>query len=134
MASACVAVITADRERVHSEAFNVGSTDANYLVRDLAAVVADVVPGTGVTIAPGAGADRRSYRVDFSKIASTVPAWKPEWDARRGAEQLRRAYAAAELDATVFHGDRFARLARIKTLLDAGELNDDLRWKVAAPA
>ena len=133
MASACAAVIVADREQVHSEAFNVGSTDANYLVRDLAAIAADVVPGTDVTFAEGVVADLRSYRVDFSKFADTIPAWRPEWDARRGADQLWRAYAAADLDTAAFDGDRFTRLARIRTLIDAGLLADDLRWTVAAP-
>ena len=46
-----------------------GGGRANYLVRDLALIVADVVPGSEVTFAEGAGADPRSYQVDFSKIA-----------------------------------------------------------------
>ena len=41
---ACVAALEAPRERVHNQAFNTGDTEANYLVRDLALIVADVVP------------------------------------------------------------------------------------------
>ena len=58
---------------------------ANYLVRELALIVADVVPGSEVTFAEGAGADPRSYKVDFSKIKETLPAFRCAWDARRGS-------------------------------------------------
>ena len=51
-------------------------------------MVAEAVPGVEVEFAEGAGADPRSYRVDFSKIAETLDAFDPAWDARRGVEEL----------------------------------------------
>ena len=50
------------------EAFNVGSADQNYLIRDLAEVLADVT-GCEVEFASDASPDPRSYRVDFSARA-----------------------------------------------------------------
>jgi nucleoside-diphosphate-sugar epimerase len=126
MASACVAAIEAPRERIHLEAFNTGDTEANYLVRDLAGIVADVVPGSEVTFADGAGADPRSYRVDFSKIASELPGFKCRWDARTGAESLAAAYHAAGMDEALFMSDRFTRLARLRSLLDEGAIDSKL--------
>ena len=123
MAAACVAALEAPRERVHNQAFNTGDTDANYLVRELALIVADVVPGSEVTFADGAGADPRSYKVDFSKIKETLPAFRCAWDARRGAESLAAAYGAAGMDEEMFTGDRFTRLARLRTLLADGRLD-----------
>ena len=82
MAGACVAAIEAPRERIHGEAFNTGDPEANYLVRDLALIVADVVADAEVTFAEGAGTDPRSYKVDFSKIASALPGFRCRWDAR----------------------------------------------------
>ena len=46
-----------------------------------------------------AGPDTRSYRVSFEKIARTLPDFKPQWDARKGAEQLYEAYSAIGSDA-----------------------------------
>ena len=81
-----------------------------------------------VEFADGAGADPRSYRVDFSKIAEELE-FRPEWDARCGAQQLADTYRAAGLDEAMFSSDRFVRLARLKTLMSAGRLDDQLRWR-----
>jgi len=134
MARACLTVLEAPREAIHGEAFNTGSPDANYLVRDLAEIVADVVAGANVSFAEGAGTDPRSYQVDFSKIRSMLPDFRCEWDAQKGAESLAAAYRAASMDEAMFSGDRFTRLARIHSLLADGRLDRDLRWQKQAPA
>ena len=54
------------------EAFNVGSAEQNYLVRDLAGVLAEVT-GCEIELAGDASPDPRSYRVDFSKLAGAFP-------------------------------------------------------------
>ena len=55
--------------RCLNEAFNVGQTAHNYRIRDIAEIVAEVVPGCRLEFAPDAGPDTRSYRVSFEKIA-----------------------------------------------------------------
>src|SRR6478735_5567035 len=75
-----------DISRVFNEALNVGCTEHNYRILDIAETVADVVPDCRLETAPDAGSDKRSYRVNFAKIARVLPTFKPEWDARRGAE------------------------------------------------
>ena len=134
MARAIAAALAAPRDRIHGEAFNAGASDANYLVRDLAFMVADAVPGAEVELAEGAGTDPRSYRVDFSKIAETLDGFLPAWNAPAGAHQLVEAYRAAGMDAAMFSGDRFVRLARLKTLIDGGRLDAELRWRTPAEA
>ena len=134
MARACAAALDAPREAVHVEAFNAGSLEANYLVRDLAGMVADAVPGSEVTFAEGAGTDPRSYKVDFSKIAAVLPAFRCKWDPWKGAESLAEAYRAASMDEALFAGDRFTRLARLRSLLAEGRLDDDLRWQEQSAA
>jgi nucleoside-diphosphate-sugar epimerase len=128
MGRACAAALVAPREDVHAEAFNVGSSDANYLVRDLALMVAEVVGDVEVTFAEGAGADPRSYQVDFSKVASKLPDLRFQWDARTGAKQLVDAYRLAGMDDELFRSDRFTRLSRLRSLLAEGRLTEDLRW------
>ena len=67
---------------MHNEAFNVGQTAHNYRIREIAEVVAEVVPGCRLEFAADAGPDKRSYRVSFDKIARVLPDFKPQWDAR----------------------------------------------------
>src|SRR6185295_12189749 len=131
---AFLAVLEAPREVVHDQAFNVGRTSENYRIRELAEIVAEVVPGCEITYAEGAGPDLRCYRVDCGKIERTLPAFQPQWDARKGARELYDAYRAAGLTAEEFLGARFIRLKRIQQLQSEGRLDGALRWQAAAVA
>lgn len=124
---AFIAVLEAPAERIFNQAFNVGQTAHNYRIRDIAKVVADVVPGCRLEFAPDAGPDTRSYRVSFEKIVRTLPAFKPQWDVRRGAEQLYEAYRRSGLTLEEFEGPRYQRISHIKMLLNDGILDSDLR-------
>ena len=131
---AFIAALEAPEELVFNEAFNVGQTAHNYRIRDIAEIVADVVPGCRVEIAPDAGPDTRSYRVNFDKIARVLPAFKPQWDARRGAEQLYDAYRNSGLTLEEFEGPRYQRISHIQKLIADGILAEDLRHRQAEAA
>ncbi|MGH8537306.1 MAG: NAD-dependent epimerase/dehydratase family protein, partial [Gammaproteobacteria bacterium] len=92
IARAYVSILNAPRELIHNEAFNIGATSENYQIRDLAEIVKDIVPNCRIEYAPDASPDLRCYRVDCTKIAKTIHGFKPQWTARRGAEQLYMAY------------------------------------------
>jgi nucleoside-diphosphate-sugar epimerase len=126
--SAFVACLSAPRDAIHNEAFNVGMVDENYRIRDVAEIVKDVVPGCEVEFAPGASPDKRDYRVDFSKIAERLPGFDPQWTVRLGVEELYRAYTAAELTAPEWEGWRYYRLKTVRHLQEAGRLDDELRF------
>jgi nucleoside-diphosphate-sugar epimerase len=126
IARAFLAGLHAPADKICNEAFNVGRTEHNYRIREIAEVVADVVPGCRLEIAPDAGPDKRSYRVSFEKIARVLPEFKPQWDVRKGAEQLYAAYRASGLELPQFEG-RFQRISQIKKLMQEGVLDDDLR-------
>ena len=70
---AFLAMLEAPRELIHDQAFNVGRTEDNVQVRDMAELVRDAVPGSKLTFADGAGPDLRNYRVDFAKLTDTFP-------------------------------------------------------------
>ena len=120
-------MLEAPDELVGGQAFNVGSEVQNYLVRDLAAVLADVT-GCDIELAAEASPDPRSYRVDFSKLSRTFPAFRFDWDSRLGSEELVGAYRSVPLTAELFEGRRFVRLRQLRHLLDTGALDDGLRW------
>jgi nucleoside-diphosphate-sugar epimerase len=124
---AFIAALEAPTERVFNEAFNVGQTAHNYRIRDLAEIVASVVPNCKIEFAEDAGPDKRSYRVSFEKIRRRLPEFEPKWDARMGAEQLYKAYVSSSLKLEEFEGPRYQRVAHIKKLLAEGILDPELR-------
>jgi nucleoside-diphosphate-sugar epimerase len=126
---AFIAALDAPEEVVFNEAFNVGYTRHNYRMREIADIVADVVPGCRIEVAPDAGPDKRSYRCSFEKIARMLPAFKPQWDARLGAEQLYAAYRHAALNSEEFEGPHYQRIGHIQRLMAEGILDPDLRHR-----
>lgn len=132
IARAFVAVLEAPRELVHNEAFNVGITSENYRVREVADMVAEVVPSSKVTYAGDASPDARNYRVDCEKIRSRLPAFQPQWTVLKGIEQVYEALCHHNTSADEFLSSQFIRLKRIRELQTAGELDEMLRWRVVA--
>ena len=126
---AFVAALEAPKELVFNQAFNVGQTEHNYRIRDIAGIVAEVVPGCRLEVAADASHDRRSYRVNFDKIARVLPAFRPQFDVRRGAEQLYSAYRKSRLILNEFEGPRYQRISHIRKLIADGILADDLRHR-----
>jgi len=125
---AFIAAAEAPEERVFNQAFNVGQTDHNYRIRDLAEIVAAVVPNCDLAFAPDAGPDKRSYRVSFEKIKRALPEFKPQWDARKGAEQLYAAYTASKVTLEEFEGPRYQRIGHIRKLMAEGIIDGALRF------
>jgi nucleoside-diphosphate-sugar epimerase len=126
---AFIAVLNAPRELVHCQAFNVGRTDENYQIRDLAEIVNETVPGCRVEYAKDGSPDTRCYRVDFGKITRVLPAFKPQWTARKGAKELYAAVQRVGLQLGDFEGPRYKRISHIQQLLASGRLDANLRWR-----
>jgi nucleoside-diphosphate-sugar epimerase len=129
IARAFLAALAAPRDVVHNQALNVGQTDENYRIRELAEIVRQVVPGSRIDYAEDGGPDPRSYRVDFAKIHRLLPEFKPQWNARRGAESLYAAYRTIGLVLEDCEGPRFKRIDHLRHLLATGRLDATLRWR-----
>jgi nucleoside-diphosphate-sugar epimerase len=128
IARAFAAALAAPRDIVHDQAFNVGSNEENYRVRELAEIVRETVAGCVVEYAADGGPDARSYRVSFDKFARAFPDFKFEWNARRGAREVYDAIRQAELTLAEFQGRKFIRLNQLNHLLDRNLLDSTLRW------
>ena len=133
IARAFVAMLAAPRELVHNQAFNVGQTEENYRIRDLAEIVRDTVPGSQIEYAADGGPDPRCYRGDFGKIARLLPDFKPRWNARDGARELYAAYRDVGLALADYEGPRYKRIEHLKLLLRTERLDQSLRWRLPAP-
>jgi nucleoside-diphosphate-sugar epimerase len=120
--------LTAPQTAINGEVFNVGSTDQNYRVIEVAQTVAAQMPGAELIVPAGAGADRRSYRVRFDKVKRLLPDFVCQYDLDAGVRELISAYRRVPLTAT----DGSVRLMHLRRLLDAGELDATLRRRPPA--
>lgn len=127
--AAVVAVLEAPREKIHNQIFNVGRTDENYQIRELADIVAATVPGCHVEYAPDGGPDKRCYRVNCDKIQRVLPNFRPQWTARKGAEELYQAYRAVGLSKKDVEEGRYLRIKNIRQLLESAKLDSSLHWQ-----
>ena len=131
---AFLAVLEAPLDLVHNEAFNVGRSEDNYRIRELAEIVKETVPGTEIEYAADAGPDKRCYRVDCGKIQRVLPSFKPAWNARSGAQELYATYRRFGLKVDDFEGVKYKRIAHIRHLITEGMLDAKLRWTANAAA
>ncbi|MBK9170091.1 MAG: SDR family oxidoreductase [Bryobacterales bacterium] len=125
--AAVLSVLSAPVEAIHNEIFNVGLTEENYRISELAGIVAETVPGCAIEYAPGGGPDKRCYRISCDKIRRVLPGFRPEWNARRGARELYEAYRDSGLTAADLERGRYSRIAHIQRLLKADRLDESLR-------
>jgi len=126
---AFLAVLESSVDKVSGEVFNVGLTEENYRIRDLADFVLATVPESRIQFSEDAGPDKRCYRVDFSKIFRTLPSFSPAWNALLGAEQLYSSFQENGLQVDEFEGPRYRRVDHIKQMVARGKLDSSLRWK-----
>jgi nucleoside-diphosphate-sugar epimerase len=129
IAQAALAALTAPREVVHGQAFNVGRTDENFRVSEIAEIVREAVPSARVEYAAGAGPDKRSYRVSFEKIRRLVPGFRPAWTVRAGARELADAYRTRGYSQDDHEGARYRRVGRFRAGLESGRLEATLRLR-----
>lgn len=122
--------VEAPAAAVNREVFNVGRTDENFRVREIAAIVADAFPGCAVTSGP-ASSDNRSYRVSFDKIATRLPGFKARRSAVDGAAELRRLFERIGMSEATYAHRTFTRLKQLTWLKSTGQVDQDLYWSIA---
>jgi nucleoside-diphosphate-sugar epimerase len=125
---AFIAGLEADTALVDGRAFNVGVTDGNYTVRDLAAAAQMAVPDSQLVFTGEHGTDARTYSVSFDRILNELREhYRPVWNLDRGGHELHDLLAEAKFTHSDFRGSRCNRLARINELLETGRVDASLR-------
>jgi len=125
---AFLAVLEAPSDKIHNNVFNVGSTDENYQIRDIAEKIGRIVPNSQVEILNKTGSDERSYRVDFSKLKKTFTTFRPIWNLEKGIRELYQAYKEFGLTLDDFKSPNYFRVKWINYLIESNRLDRDLRW------
>lgn len=128
IARAFTAILKAPPESIHNQAFNIGRNGDNYQVKQIAEIVANVVPNSKVELAKDHFPDARNYRVKASKIQKMVPSFQPVWNAVKGAEELLSVYKRFGLTLNEFEGVKYQRIGHIKYLLKHHYIDENLFW------
>lgn len=126
---AVIAALSGPREKIHNEAFNVGTSAETYQIKTLADMVMRTVPDSRIEFAGDAGPDKRNYKVNFSKYERAFPDHLPTWTAERGVRSIYEAYRRIGLHKDDYEGPRYKRIAQLKHLLATGQLDDTYRWR-----
>ncbi len=120
--------LEAPRDRIAGQIFNVGSTEQNYRVIEIAQIVQAAFPGCALHVgAPSA--DNRSYRVRFDRIKEVLPGFECAWTPERGARQMRAVFERIGMTAEDFGAAPFTRLKMLLRLRETGALDDNLFWR-----
>lgn len=125
------AALSAPVESVHNQAFNIGRTEDNYRVSEVADLVAAEVPSCGIEYAEGGGPDQRCYRVSCDHALRALPGFQPQWDLQRGIAHLRDSLQTHGFSSKHLTRQPFIRLARLRALQAAGQLDENLRAQSA---
>lgn len=127
---AIVAVLETPFEDVNGEIFNVGMNSENYQVKDIAKIVASIIPNSEVKFAPGGTKDPRSYRVDFSKIKERIRKFKPRWTVKDGIKEIYEVLKNTNFSKEDFFKPQYHTVEYLKKLIKENKLNGTLRWNV----
>lgn len=128
IADAIGCVLAAPTEAIHNQIFNVGDSNQNYRVRQIAEIVAGAFPGCELSLGTN-DADNRSYRVDFTKINTQLPGFKCTRDAKVGAEQMRTVFERIGMTKELFEAPPYTRLKMLQQLIGTHQLDDNFFWK-----
>jgi len=124
---AIVCTLEAPRDIVHNQIFNVGDTANNYQVKEIAEIIAEIFKGCKLSFGDN-GADNRSYRVSFEKINQTLPGFKCEWNAVRGAQQLFDLFTQIDMTEETFLFRGFTRLKQLEYLIRTQQIDQGFFW------
>tara|TARA_B110000008_G_scaffold279890_1_gene329389 strand:+ start:1259 stop:2308 length:1050 start_codon:yes stop_codon:yes gene_type:complete len=107
---------------------NAGSDEWNYQIKELAAVVADQIPGTSVEINLDAAPDKRSYKVDFGKFRELAPDYLPQVSLIDAVKGLRDGLSEMNFSNGDFRNSNLMRLNVLKEHIQSKRMTDRLTW------
>ena len=125
MSNAFISVLNAKNSEVNSEAFNVGTNDDNYTVREIAQKVEQIVPNSTITYAEDVNKDSRSYKVDFSKIKQTL-GYKTKWSLDKAIKEIYDLLKIKKFTEEDFKDKKYYRVAYIKWLIENKKIDNNL--------
>jgi len=111
-------------------AVNTGFDEWNFQIKDLAFLVRDVISETEVTINSDAPADKRSYRVSFSRFRELSGKVAPKVDIQQTIKKIINTVTEVKYLDKDFRESIYIRLNYLKKLSDRGNLVNELRFGI----
>jgi len=126
----CQAVLIALKappEKIHNQIVNVGDTNSNYQIKDIAEIIRNTFPGCTVSLNKN-GVDKRNYRVNFDKIKKVLPGFSCKYDIAKGAKELLGIFTKVNLTREDFESRNYTRLKQIKYLRQVNKIDESFYW------
>jgi nucleoside-diphosphate-sugar epimerase len=105
---------------------NTGSNEWNYQVKELAAAVKQLNPGTTVSINENAQPDKRSYKVSFDLYKKIAPDHQPRVSLTDAVEDLKAGLTGMHFNDKNFRQSNLIRLRSIQSLIDSAVVDENL--------
>ena len=125
MSNAFISVLNAKNSEVNNQAFNVGTNEDNYTVREIAQKVEEIVPNSSITYAEDANKDSRSYKVDFSKIKQSL-GYETKWSLDKAIKEIYNLLKIKKFTEEDFKDKKYYRVAYIKWLIENKKIDNNL--------
>lgn len=124
---AIICTLEAPLEVIYNQIFNVGDTNSNYQVKQIAEFVAEVFQDCQLSFGKP-DSDNRSYRVSFDKIHQTLPEFRCDWNAQHGAQQFFDLFNQIDMTKEDFEFRGFTRLKQLEYLIRTQQIDQDFFW------
>ena len=128
MSNAFISVLNAKNSEVNGQAFNVGTNDGNYTIREIAQKVEQIIPNSNITYAKDANKDSRSYKVDFSKIKQQL-GFETKWSLEKAIKEIYDLLKSKKFSEEDFKDKKYFRVAYIKWLIENNKIDNNLFFK-----
>jgi len=109
-------------------AVNTGSNEWNNQIKPLAEAVAELIPGTKVTVNTDAAPDKRSYRVNFDMYKKLAPTHQPIHDLKTTINELKDNMIEMNFNDPDYRSSKLIRLRVLNDLMEYNHLNTNLEW------
>ncbi len=123
--NAAISILRAPLPAVFGEAFNIGRTDQNFQVLEVARAVQRQIPSAGLVFGQEPGHDARTYRVSCEKAHRRIPGLAIGWTIDQGIIDLENICRQRLTVTDAWHRQDFSRVARLKELITIGTIDLD---------
>ena len=120
-------ILNSPKELIHNKIYNLGDTNENYQIRELANYISEIIPNCEIVI-ESSDKDNRSYRVSFEKIYSELN-FKCSLNVVDGIKDLVRSFDEIKLSDENFNSRNYTRIKQIEYLINNNQINDYFYWR-----
>ena len=124
-----IELLSIERNKVHNQVFNLGKSEHNYQIKDVAHAIGSVFSECEISFG-AKDPDNRSYQVSCDKLASMLDNFQFIWDVEKGVRQLYDLFSEINLSADTFNSRYHTRLKCLEYLIKNQKLDSNFFWKL----